>query len=125
MTRILLADPDPSARKALALLINHKLGLEDIHEVADSQSLLRQMTECQPDVLLVDSSLLAPLSQAEKQSLIVNRPDLRLFVLSINLEEAAQAQSLGGVFIHKGSPGAQVLKHLKAWLQNKPGIDKV
>ncbi|HEX2998492.1 MAG TPA: response regulator, partial [Anaerolineales bacterium] len=54
MLNILIADPDPATRKALALLLRRKLGIEDIVEVDDVETLIRTLASEPPDLLLLD-----------------------------------------------------------------------
>jgi DNA-binding NarL/FixJ family response regulator len=116
MTRILLADSDPIARKALTLLLNRKLGLTEIFYAADLQLLESQLAACRPDVLLVEASMLGRPGGVSCRWLRQNYPALRLALLSINPEDALCAAELGAVFIDKSSNGERVLEQVRSLL---------
>ena len=54
MIRILIADADPAARKALSLLLLRRLCMQDDYEVADVESLIRTLANTPPEFLLLD-----------------------------------------------------------------------
>ena len=53
MKRILIADPDPAFRKALALLIARRLAIQNIDEAADTGTLIQKLADTRPDLLLL------------------------------------------------------------------------
>ncbi len=128
MIRVLLADADPAARNALTLLLTHKLGITDICEAANSEMLHQHLVNCQPDVLLLDWSLLCccslrSLDEAWEYLSWLN-PQVRLGILSLNADHEAEAQALGALFIHKGADTGRVLEQLQALMEPEKGFSK-
>ena len=54
MQRIIIADPDPAFRKALALLITRRLDVQSIYEAADTVTLIQKLADAPPDLLLLN-----------------------------------------------------------------------
>jgi DNA-binding NarL/FixJ family response regulator len=116
MKRILIADPDPAFRKALALLITRRL--EDCHigEVADTGNLIQKMAgEC-PDLLILNWSLHG-VPGPETCTLLRNTyPNLKVILLSTNPEDAAAAHAVGAALICKCAAPEETLKVLRSVL---------
>jgi DNA-binding NarL/FixJ family response regulator len=116
MTRILIADPDPTSRKALALLLTRKLGAEIIIEATEAESLLNMVTATLPNVLLLDDSLNGLDLSETCHRLQKDFPALTIALLSLNETNREKAAALGIKFIHKGACLDETLAHLQTIL---------
>ena len=103
MIHILIADADPAARKALGLLLRRKLCLQEIHEVADVESLIHILANTPPEILLLDGKFCGfPL--LETCHLLQRAlPDLKIVLLSLDASDEEIARRAGAEFIHKGA----------------------
>jgi DNA-binding NarL/FixJ family response regulator len=123
MKRILIADPDPAFRKALALLITRKLDIQLIDEAADTGTLIQKLAETKPDLLLLNWSIHG-VPGPETCTLIRNTyPDIKVVLLSLNPEDAVEAGSVGAGFICKSTSPDNVLSVLERYL-DKPDVRK-
>ena len=117
MQRILIADPDAAFRKALALLISRRLGIQAIDEAADTGSLIQKLSDTRPDLLLLNWSIHG-VSGPETCTLLRNTyPDLKIILLSLNPEDADAALAAGAGFICKCAPPEQALAVLETILK--------
>ena len=116
MIQIIIADPDPATRKALALLLKRKLGTEVIVEVPDVEMLIRALTNSTPDLLLLDWNLYG--SPAPETCLLLRKayPHLSVVLLSVNASDEAAAREAGAGFIHKGAAPDELIATLKSIL---------
>ena len=116
MIRILIADPDSATRKALALLLQHKLGAYSIIEVQDVETLIRALADSSPDVLLLDWKLYG--SPAPETCILLQKayPHLKIVLLSVDANDAAIAKSAGADFIYKGASPDELIAILKPLL---------
>ena len=123
MIRILIADPDSATRKALALLLQHKLGSYSILEVQDVETLIRSLADSTPDVLLLDWRLYG--SPAPETCRLLQRayPQLKIVLLSVDANDEAAAKSAGADFIYKGAPPHELIAVLKPLLQQRVAQD--
>jgi two-component system, NarL family, invasion response regulator UvrY len=109
MRRILIADPDPAFRSALALLIARRLNIKDIDEVADTGTLIQKLADTHPDLLLLSWSIHG-VPGPETCTLLKNTyPDLKIVLLSLNPEDANAARAVGAGFMCKASPPEEAL----------------
>ena len=113
MTRILIADPDTASRKALALLLTRKLGVEIILEATEADSLSALIKATAPDVLLLDDCLPGLNHPETCQLLRATFPDLKIALLSLDESARDKAVACGAEFIHKGACLDETLSHLK------------
>jgi DNA-binding NarL/FixJ family response regulator len=113
MTRILIADPDPSFRKALALLISHRLGIEEIVQAGDSNALICTLSENPPDILILDWRLYG--TPVLETCLLLQKayPQLKIVLLSTDAQDYQAAHSVGATFIRKGVKPEEVLSVLE------------
>lgn len=116
MIRILIADPDSAARKALSLLIQHKLGAYSIIEVQDVETLIRALADSTPDVLLLDWKLYGSPAPETCRLLQKAYPSLKIVLLSVDENDAAAARSAGAGFIYKGASPNELIAVLKPLL---------
>lgn len=113
MTRILIAEPNPSARSAFALLLSHKLGLVDIHEAGDVDQLIRTLANYPPDILLLDWLLYGAPALEMCRLLRKAYPMMKIVLLSVNPDDSQPSQDVGAIFIQKGASPEEVLSTLK------------
>lgn len=116
MIRILIADPDSATRKALALLLQHKLGAYSIIEVQDVETLIRSLADSSPDVLLLDWRLYGSPAPETCRLLQKAYPHLKIVLLSVDANDAAAAKEAGAMFIHKGAAPNELIAVLKSVL---------
>jgi DNA-binding NarL/FixJ family response regulator len=120
MTRILIADPDAASRKALALLLSHRLGVSDITEAGDVETLLRDLSGSASDLLLLDWKLYGAPAPETCRLLYKAYPRLKIVLLSVNAEDEQAARSAGAAFVHKGASPETVVAVLEQLLKTKP-----
>jgi DNA-binding NarL/FixJ family response regulator len=116
MIRILIADPDSSTRKALALLLRRKLGTDGIVEVQDVETLIRALADTPPDLLLLDWRLYGSPAPETCRLLQKAYPRLKIVLLSVDARDEAAAKEAGAVFIHKGASPDELIATLKPLL---------
>jgi DNA-binding NarL/FixJ family response regulator len=116
MIRILIADPDSATRKALALLIQHKLGAYSIIEIQDVETLIRALADSSPDLLLLDWRLYGSPATETCRLLQKAYPRLKIILLSVDANDEAAAKSCGADFIYKGISLKELISVLKPLL---------
>ena len=119
MTRILVADPDSAARKALALLLRRKLGSNEIVEVDSVETLIRALADMPPDLVLLDWRLYG--SPAPETCRLLQRayPNLKIILLSVDANDASAARDAGAAFIYKGASPDEVIATLTPLLRKE------
>lgn len=122
MIRIIIADPDPATRKALALLLKSKLGKYDIVEVQDVEALIRGLADASPDLLLLDWNLYGSPAPETCRLLQKAYPRLNIVLLSVDAGDAQAAKGAGADFIYKGASPDELIATLTPLLHdsNKP-----
>jgi two-component system invasion response regulator UvrY len=116
MKRVLIADPDPAFRKALALLIARRLDIQHIDEAADTGTLIQKLSDKCPDLLLLNWSIHG-VPGLETCVLLRNTyPELYIVLLSLNPEDAEAAHEAGAEFICKNASPEGTLAVLKSVL---------
>jgi DNA-binding response OmpR family regulator len=102
-------------------LLNCKLGITEICETSDGDSLVFQLNRFKPDLLILDWSLPHRPASQTYRPWQESTPPLQMIVLSVKADDAAQAKALGAAFIHKASPAEEVLAQLEKLLKtHKP-----
>ena len=109
MVRILIADPDPVFRKALALLITKRLGISFIDEANDAGSLIQKLADSHPNLLLLNWSIHGVPGPATCVLLRNTYPELKIVLLSVNSDDAAEAARVGAGFICKSDSPEKTL----------------
>jgi DNA-binding NarL/FixJ family response regulator len=113
--RILLADDQLKVRLGLRLLLEQEQDMMVVGEAADSGSLLTQVEESQPNLVLLDWSL--PDSTAAEQVTALRQawPQVAVIVLSAQpgAEEAALAAG-ADAFVSKADPPEQLLAAIRS-----------
>ena len=119
MIRIIIADPDSAARKALTLLLRKKLGTNGILEVDSVEMLIRALADMPPDLLLLDWRLYG--SPAPETCRLLQRayPKLRVILLSVDADDAAAAREAGADFVHKGASPDELIATLTPLLRKE------
>lgn len=119
MIRIIIADPDSAARKALTLLLRRKLGTNDILEVDGVEALIRALADTPPNLLLLDWRLYG--SPAPETCRLLQRayPQLRIILLSVDADDAEAAHEAGASFIHKGASPDELIATLTPLLRKE------
>ena len=119
MIRIIIADPDSAARKALTLLLRRKLGTDGIIEVDGVEALIRALADPPPDLLLLDWRLYG--SPAPETCRLLQRayPQLKIILLSVDADDAEAAQEAGAAFVHKGASPDELIATLTPLLRKE------
>ncbi|HVN16289.1 MAG TPA: response regulator [Anaerolineales bacterium] len=112
MIHIIIADPDSATRRALALLLERKLGTDGIVEVEDVETLIRAMADTPPDLLLLDWKLYGSPAPETCRLLQKAYPKLEIVLLSVDAEDAAAAEMAGAAFIYKGASPTELIATL-------------
>jgi two-component system, NarL family, invasion response regulator UvrY len=114
MRRILIADPDPVFRKALAMLISRRLDIPYIDEAADAGTLIQKLADTHPDLLLLNWTIHG-VPGLETCVLVRNTyPNLKVALLSLNPEDASAAIAVGAEFVCKCDSPEETLATLKS-----------
>ena len=116
MIRVLIADPDATARKALARLLEHRLGLTCIAEAGEIETLIKSLADFPPDVLFLDWGLHG--LPAPEFSRLIHKAyaDLRVVLLSLDEKDEELAEAAGATFVHKGACLDELIKTLRPLL---------
>ena len=117
MIRILIADPDSAARKALALLLRRKLGTNGIIEVQDVETLIRALADTPPDLLLLDWRLYGSPAPDTCRLLQKAYPHLKIIILSVDASDEAAAKDAGAGFVYKGASPDELIATLTPLLR--------
>jgi DNA-binding response OmpR family regulator len=112
----MIADSDRASRKALILLLTHKLGVEEVCEAEDAASLLGQLTEFAPDLLLIDEALPGLSIPGTCTDVREVFPAIHIALLSVDELAVFKAGIVDATFIHKGGPVGETLSSLELLL---------
>lgn len=123
MIRILIADPDPTTRKALAVLLQLKLGVTSILEAGDVETLIQALADTPPDVLLLDWRLQGSPAPETCRLLQKAYASLKVVLLSVDAEDATAARTAGALFVHKGTSPDELINTLKPLLTEESACD--
>lgn len=113
MIRILIADPDSAARKALALLLQRRLETAELIEAEDVETLIRILADSPPELLMLDWKLYGSPAPETCRLLQKAYPKLKVILLSVDAEDASAAKAAGAAFVHKGASPDELLEILK------------
>ncbi|HTF68270.1 MAG TPA: response regulator transcription factor [Edaphobacter sp.] len=89
--RVFIVDDHPLLRQGLALLINREEDLIVCGEAEEAQAAMRAISQCQPDILIVDISLNGPDGLDLLKSIRNSYPGLPVLILSMH-DEATYAE---------------------------------
>ena len=109
MIDVLIADPDPAVRKALALLLSHRLGVVTIREAGDTEALICALEEFPPALLLLDWRMYGAPAPQTSRLLQKAYPGLKVVLLSVDKDDAQVAHETEAAFIHKGASPADII----------------
>jgi len=123
MIRIIIADPDPTTRKALTLLLQRKMGTNGIIEVGDLETLIRMLANAPPDLLLLDWRLYGSPAPETCRLLQKAYPQLKIILLSVDAGDEAAAKEAGADFIYKGAPPDELIDVLTLLLRKDKYIN--
>lgn len=111
--RVLLADDQPPVRSALRLLLEHGLGLQNVAEVSDAQSMFTFIQTTPPDLILLDWELPGLSKINLLPTLHDCYPELLVIALSVQEEACPRALAAGmTAFVSKGEGPEQLVKIL-------------
>jgi DNA-binding NarL/FixJ family response regulator len=114
MSRILIADPDPTSRKALRLLLSQKFSVTSVVEAGDTETLIRCLADNSLDILLLDWKLYGAPAPETSRLILKAYPELKIVLLSVAAEDYNYAAKVGAAFIHKGASPAEVIAVLES-----------
>jgi len=117
MIPIIVADPDSATRKALALLLRRKLGMNSIVEVQDVETLIRALADTPPELLLLDWRLYGSPAPDTCRLLQKAYPHLKIIILSVDVNDEAAAINAGAGFIYKGASPDELIATLTPLLR--------
>lgn len=116
MIHILIADPDSATRKALTSLLQRKLESTGVIEVGNIESLICELADIPPDLLVLDWRLNGSPAPEICKLLQKAYPLLKIILLSVDANDANAARDAGAIFIHKGSSPDELVAILKPLL---------
>jgi DNA-binding NarL/FixJ family response regulator len=119
MNPIMIADPDFATRKALALLLTRKLGVQEVNEAGDMETLVRLLADSPPALLLLDWKLYGAPALETCQLLRKAYPNLKIVLLSTDEEDLSTAQKAKAGFIHKGDSPEKLIATLKPFMESE------
>ena len=117
MIPIIVADPDSATRKALTLLLRRKLGMNNIIEVQDVETLIRALADTPPELLLLDWRLYGSPAPDTCRLLQKAYPHLKIIILSVDVNDEAAAINAGAGFIYKGASPDELIATLTPLLR--------
>lgn len=117
--RVLIADDQPRARKALKALIatigldgrgDNRPSIQVVGEASDGSEALRLVKECQPDTVLMDIRM-PGMNGLDATRLIKQDSAVRVIVLTMYSSDRADALAAGAdAFLIKGCPSEELEK---------------
>jgi two-component system nitrate/nitrite response regulator NarL len=118
MIRILIADPDPAARKALISLIQRKVD-SIIFEAGNVEAFILQVVDLKPDLIVLDWRLHG--SPAPELCKLIHKayPHVKIILLSVDANDAVAARDAGAIFVHKGASPDELIAILKPLVSQK------
>jgi DNA-binding NarL/FixJ family response regulator len=118
MNSILIADPDSATRKALALLLTRKLGITEYCEAGDVDTLIRQLVDEPPEILLLDWRMYGAPAPETCRLLRKAYPGMKIVLLSVDADDEFSAQECGAIFIHKGASPDEFVAALESLIED-------
>ena len=110
-----LADDQPKVRQAVRLLLEQEQGMTVVAEAAEAESLLVQVEQAQPDLVLIDWGLQKAAGAEQFSALRQACPHVAVIVLSAQpgAEESALAAG-ADAFVSKADPPEQLLAAIRS-----------
>ena len=113
--RVVLAEPRATVRSALRLIVTDGVGMLVVGEVAQVGDLWSQMQTAQPEVLLLDWSMVAAQAGTLLPALHATWPGLYIIALSWRPElEPAVLRAGADAFVSKTDPPERLVQALQA-----------
>jgi DNA-binding NarL/FixJ family response regulator len=120
MNRILLADPNPTLRSALALLLETRLGAQIVGQVSSMESLLCEAAATQPDIIIVGLNLPGEPYQERIAALRQKVPHASILTSSARPESASLTEGTAAFLCQTDLPET-ILQTIQALIRhNKP-----
>jgi two-component system response regulator DesR len=116
MTRILLADSNPTLRSALALLLETRLKANIIGQVSSMESLLCEAAATNPDLIVMDWELPGAPGDERIAALRRKATRARIIAASVRPENAAPAGE-ADAFVCKTDPPEVILQTVRSLLE--------
>src|SRR5512139_2907884 len=111
--RVLVVDDQPRARQSLRVLLTTCPQVKEVREAALAREAMRLLHESQPDVVLMDVQMPEMNGLQATQLIKARWPQVKVIVLTLYAEYAAEAQAAGAdAFICKGDPAEKLLTAL-------------
>jgi len=88
---VLVVDDHPLLRQGLALLINQQQDMQVCGEAEEAHAAMQAVTQCRPDIIILDISLNGPDGLELLKSIRASDPDLPVLILSMH-DEAIYAE---------------------------------
>ena len=119
MKTILIADPDSASRNALALILKHRFGVEQVREAGDVETLIRSLADCPPGLLLLDWFLCG--APAPEACILLRKayPTLNIILLSADANDGVAAHVAEVSFFHKGAEPEHLMETLSDILKEE------
>jgi len=124
--RIVLAEDHAMVRQGLKLLIDAQPDMTVIAEASDGTAAIREVIDRAPDVLVMDLSMPGTNGLIATQTLLRDRPDVKILVLTRHaddayLQEILRAGACG--YVLKQSPSAELLHAIRAVAGGRQYLD--
>lgn len=120
MNRILLADPNPTLRSALALLLETRLDAQIVGQVSSMEGLLCEAAATQPDIIIVGLGLPGEPAQERMAALRQKAPHASLLMSSARPENASLTEGTAAFLCQTDLPET-ILQTIQAFVRrNKP-----
>jgi DNA-binding NarL/FixJ family response regulator len=89
------------------------LGIQDIQEAGDTETLIKTLEDHSFDILLLDWRLYGAPAPETCRLLLKAYPRLKIVLLSVDADDCQAALGAGAGFVHKGSAPGEVLAVLE------------
>lgn len=120
MNRILLADPNPTLRSALALLLETRLDAQVVGQVSSMESLLCEAAATQPDIIIVGLGLPGEPVQDRITALRQKAPHASILTSSAHPESASLTEGTAAFLCQTDLPET-ILQTIQMLIRrNKP-----
>jgi len=120
MNRILLADPNPTLRSALALLLETRLDAQIVGQVNSMESLLCEAAATQPDIIIIGLGLPGEPIGERVAALRQKAPHASILTSSARPESASLAESTAAFLCQTDLPET-ILQTIQTLIRrNKP-----
>lgn len=121
MNRILLADPNPTLRSALALLLETRLNAQIVGQVSSMESLLCEAAATQPDIIIIGLDLPGEPARERMAALRQKAPHASILMSSARPESASLAAESTAAFLCQTDLPETILQTIQALVcHNKP-----